>query len=71
MVHYRHGQRQNEAFNGILEFPNLSTLADASHHLLALSTAMTLVMPKLMHHMLDAYVVQDRKLLWLVSNYQP
>jgi hypothetical protein len=33
---------QNEAFNGILEFPNLSTLADASHHLVALSTTMTL-----------------------------
>jgi hypothetical protein len=61
---------QNEAFNGILEFPNLSTLADASHHLVALSTAMTPVMPKLMHHMLDAYVVHDQKLLWLVSNYQ-
>jgi hypothetical protein len=50
---------QNEAFNGILEFPNLSTLAYASHHLVALSTPMMLVMPKLMHHMLDAYVVHD------------
>jgi hypothetical protein len=62
---------ENEAFNGILEFPNLSTLANPSHHLVALSTTMTPVMPKLMHHMLDAYVVHDRKLLWLVSNYQP
>jgi hypothetical protein len=47
---------QNEAFNGILEFPNLSTLVDASHHLVALSIAMTPVMPKFM---LDAYVVHD------------
>jgi hypothetical protein len=50
---------QNKAFNGILEFPNLSTLADASHHLVALSRTMTPVMPKLMHHMFDAYVVHD------------
>jgi hypothetical protein len=52
-------RNQHEAFNGILEFPNLSTLTDASHHLVALSTATTLVMPKLMHHMLDASVVHD------------
>jgi len=52
-------RNQNETFNGILEFPNLSTLADASHHLVALSTTMMSVMPKLMHHMLDAYVVHD------------
>jgi hypothetical protein len=39
--------------------------------LVALSTTMIPTMPKLMHHMFDAYVVHDRKLLWLVFNYQP